>query len=287
MNNDYKKGVGRLLARALLGFFLIVGISFTVFAVHTVPAVLTEESTNPSSLETVEIEECPLETTPSVVLNDTPVTYPNVHYTMPVTYWEAVDHRDAILWYIDQLDERIESDEYTEDAVRVMLDEKSRLQADVEKLGADIDIFQSWIDEYPEATQVWFFFRSHGFSEEITAAIIGNMMIETSGGTLSLKPTIYGPGHYGLCQWSLYYKPFMADKTIEEQLEYLLSDMEYEFDTFGFCYQRGFKYTDFLNMTDYREAAIAFAKAYERPGPGTYNMRADCAEIAYSYFTNK
>ena len=141
-------------------------------------------------------------------------------------------------------------------------------------------------EEHYYAAKVWEYLRQEGFSQEVTCAIIGNMMIETSGGSLDLKPTIYSPSgnYYGLCQWSKKYYPEAHGLSFEQQLEFLLDNIEWEINTFGKCYKEGFKYEDFLTMTDPAEAALAFAKSYERCGPASYEMRQEAAEVAYEYF---
>jgi hypothetical protein len=115
------------------------------------------------------------------------------------------------------------------------------------------------------------------------------MMIETSGGELCLNPTIYNDtgDYYGLCQWSLFYRPEAAGMSFDEQLNYLMSDIEKEFNTFGKCYRKGFDYKDFLTMTDPAEAAIAFAAVYERCGVGSYHIRKQAAREAFNYFKLK
>ena len=141
-------------------------------------------------------------------------------------------------------------------------------------------------EEHYYAAKVWEYLRQEGFSHEVTCAIIGNMMIETSGGSLDLKPNIYSPtgNYYGLCQWSKKYYPEAHGLSFEQQLEFLLNNIEWEINTFGKCYKEGFKYKDFLTMTDPAEAALAFAKSYERCGPASYEMRQEAAEVAYEYF---
>jgi hypothetical protein len=148
------------------------------------------------------------------------------------------------------------------------------------------DKIQQLEEEHYYATKVWEYLRQKGFSQEVTCAIIGNMMIETSGGSLDLKPTIYSPSgnYYGLCQWSKKYYPEAHGLSFEQQLEFLLNNIEWEINTFGKCYKEGFKYKDFLAMTDTTEAAIAFAKSYERCGPASYEMRQEAALVAYEYF---
>lgn len=276
----------KVLARALLIF---------IFGCLIMPIIVIATSNSNSDSEeliieeTVVIEETVTETTEPTeeILIDTPILYSEVGYIVPITYEEAVEVQLSVKHNIDKLHSEVNSTMYTERASNTMLDEIDRLQIIYNLYQSDIDKFNTWLNEYPVATEVWFYLREQGFSESVTAGIIGNMMIETSGGTLSLKPEIYGIGHYGLCQWSLYYRPEVADMSLYEQLDYLMSDIKYEFDTFGFCYARRFGYEEFLNLDSCREAAIAFARVYERPGAGTYNIRANSAEIAYNYFTGK
>lgn len=143
-----------------------------------------------------------------------------------------------------------------------------------------------WEEEHYYATKVWEYLRQKGFSQEVTCAIIGNMMIETSGGSLDLNPMIYSPSgnYYGLCQWSKKYYPEAHGLSFDQQLEFLLNNIKWEINTFGKCYEEGFKYEDFLNMTDPAEAALAFAKSYERCSSVSYEMRQEAALLAYEYF---
>lgn len=148
------------------------------------------------------------------------------------------------------------------------------------------DKIKKWEEEHYYATKVWEHLRQRGFSQEVTCAIIGNMMIETSGGSLDLNPDIYSPSgnYYGLCQWSKKYYPEAHGLSFKQQLEFLLNSIEWEINTFGKCYKEGFKYEDFLNMTDPAEAALAFAKSYERCSSVSYEMRQEAALKAYNYF---
>ena len=78
-------------------------------------------------------------------------------------------------------------------------------------------------EEHFYATKVYKYFRKRGFTKEATAGIIGNMMIETSGGSLDLKPNIYSKSgnYYGLCQWSKKYYPEAHGLSFKQQLKYL------------------------------------------------------------------
>jgi hypothetical protein len=149
-----------------------------------------------------------------------------------------------------------------------------------------LEKIKKWEEEYYYATNVWKFLRERNFSQEVTCGIIGNMMVETSGGTLDLKPNIYSSSgnYYGLCQWSQKYYPGTKDLPFEYQLDYLLGTMPWEFNTFGWLYRKDFDFEEFLKITDPAEAALAFAKSYERCGPASYEMRQDAALKAYEYF---
>ena len=216
-------------------------------------------------------------------------TYDDVTYSEPLSKNIAINSKESILYYISELQIRYLSGMYTEESCKVMKEEELRLSAIVDLLDKDINRFERWETEHYYAAITWQSLREYGLSDVVTAAIIGNMMVETSGGTLNLKPHVYSKdrGFYGLCQWSLYYRPDVAEMQFEDQLVYLYNDLAGEIDNFGFCYKKGFTYSDFWLMTDVREAAIAFAKVYERCTSSSYNKRADCAEIAYKYFMNE
>ena len=139
--------------------------------------------------------------------------------------------------------------------------------------------------EYPVATEVWEYLKNNlGYSDIVSAAIIGNMMAEVGGGTLDLIWDL-GTEFYGLCQWHYKYYPEAQGKDIQGQLEVLKNTIEYEFNWAGEKYQENFKYKDFIEMTDVREAALAFAMSYERCAAKYFYIRCDYAEIAYDYFT--
>ena len=140
--------------------------------------------------------------------------------------------------------------------------------------------------EYPVATEVWEYLIAKGYNEYVVAGIMGNLMAETGGQTLNLQVNAVSPGYYGICQWSLQYYPQVANTDLMYQLDLLCSTMEYEFNTFGKLYKKGFNYESFTYMLDEEEAALAFAKCYERCASGSYNVRKKNAKKAYEYFTS-
>ena len=139
--------------------------------------------------------------------------------------------------------------------------------------------------EYPTATYVWLYLDDLGMSDAVKAGILGNMMVECGGNTLSLESEIYSSaGYYGLCQWSIGYQANMSDKDLESQCEFLANTIARELNTYGHLYKRGFDYSSFMSLTNEKEAALAFARAYERCGFFSYGMRRACATTAYNYF---
>lgn len=147
----------------------------------------------------------------------------------------------------------------------------------------------AWAEEkeYETATIIWDYLLEQNYSETIAAAILGNIMAEAGGQTLDIDATIGSRDYYGICQWSYKYCSDVFDKDLEEQLDYLNKTMEKEFNTFGSQYKSNFKFSDFLEMTDVREAALAFSKCYERNAPGSYFVRQENAVVAYEYFVEK
>ena len=137
--------------------------------------------------------------------------------------------------------------------------------------------------EYPAATKVWKFLKEKGYSDRVCAGIMGNLMAEVGGQTLALNPYASNGKYYGMCQWnSAYIEVWGAD--LMTQCKFLDKTMKYEFDTYGRKYKSNFDFEAFKNLNDEKDAALAFAKCYERCGSGSYKVRQRNAEVAYEYF---
>jgi hypothetical protein len=141
---------------------------------------------------------------------------------------------------------------------------------------------------YPVATQVWRYMKEVlGWNDYVCAGVMGNMMAEVGGQTLNLNPYLYGhsgANYYGLCQWSSRYYPSIQGADVDAQLDFLASTVKKELDTYGYLFRNGLNYEAFCNLTDAEDAAMAFAKAYERCGSGSYGVRQTNALKAYNYF---
>lgn len=139
--------------------------------------------------------------------------------------------------------------------------------------------------EYPAATQIWRYMKAQGWNDYVCAGIMGNIMAEVGGQTLNIRYTLSSGNYYGMCQWSRTYSKVWGTG-LETQCDFLRDTIHYEFDTYGFKYQKGFNFNAFLNMTDAQQAALAFAKCYERCASGSYGVRQKNAINAYNYFVN-
>lgn len=149
------------------------------------------------------------------------------------------------------------------------------------------DFWTEEMKQYPTATYVWRYLKGLMYSDEICAGIIGNMMIECAGGTLNLNWNIYDASgcYYGLCQWSKSGYPMVQGKDLKTQMNVLRDSIKFQIDYAGFVYGgKGFDYEDFLKISDPGEAALCFAKAYERCAAQYVAPRAKYAKIAYDYF---
>lgn len=149
------------------------------------------------------------------------------------------------------------------------------------------DLMEHWHqkeEEYPAATYIWNYFKELGYSNYVCAGIMGNLMAEVGGQTLDIQYQLSDNGYYGMCQWNKAYSEEVWGASLEEQCAFLRDTIAYEINTFGSAYKKDFDYEDFLQLTDCKQAALAFAKAYERCGSGSYTARQKNALVAYNYF---
>lgn len=141
-------------------------------------------------------------------------------------------------------------------------------------------------EEYPTATIVWrYMSETLGWSDEVCAGVMGNMMAECGGQTLNLQWNIYSAtSFYGLCQWHPRYFASLQGASLETQLEFLGVSTKDTFDgwagdVFNCDYEK------FLASEDCETAARLFCIVYERPS-GYQTQRSRNARVAYNYFTN-
>lgn len=150
---------------------------------------------------------------------------------------------------------------------------------------------QRW-NEYPVATEVWLFMKNElNWSDEVAAGAMGNMMHECGGCTLNLNwvPTP-GDASVGICQWKICFedRAWLIHSNLQDQLNFLKSNVEIQIDNWGWKHKEGFNYNAFCNLTSCEEAAEAFATCYERCtySEKRYETRRNLAQVALQYFTS-
>lgn len=143
--------------------------------------------------------------------------------------------------------------------------------------------------EYPAATEIWLYMKELGWNDYVCAGIMGNIMSEVGGRTLDLNPMLYSYGnkyYYGICQWNKSAYGEIHGANLATQLNFLRDTIKYEMDTYGYAFRKSFNLDSFLQLTNERDAALAFAKCYERCASSDYTARQNNAEVAYDYFVN-
>lgn len=141
--------------------------------------------------------------------------------------------------------------------------------------------------EYPVATYIWRYMKDLGWNDAVCAGVMGNIMAEVGGQTLNIQPYLYGGGgsYYGICQWYLPYTTRnIAGTGVETQCNYLRDTVKKEMNNFGYKYSSSMNYSNFLALSSPSEAAVAFAKCYERCASFSYGIRQTNAQKAYNYF---
>ena len=230
----------------------------------------------------------------------TPASEPELMLTEPLLFPEIVhavyDNKtdmqflaDAALDAMNRVQDELDCSNYSAEAQEAMRQEIARLNTIFDKVQIDkynFDLWQKKLKQYPYAAKTWLYLKEMGYSDEVCAGIIGNIMVECGGYTLKFNPFLYNKSgkHYGLMQWSRKYYPEADGIGFEAQLVFFKSNVKAIFKTWGKRYQKGFTYEDFLELESPEEAALAFAKIYERCSHKTYKSRQRLAGVAYKYF---
>lgn len=133
--------------------------------------------------------------------------------------------------------------------------------------------------DYNQARQVWNYLRDLGLNKYVCAGIMGNIMAEVGGQTLDISrwPQYSQKNYYGICQWAGSRKQRLLNDygtTLEDQIRFLSVEL---FEVIP-------KGNSFYNMQDEQQAALYFAKYYERCGSGSYAVRQSNATKALQYF---
>lgn len=167
-------------------------------------------------------------------------------------------------------------------------EEEEARKAEEARIAAELAEKKKWEkkeNEYPAATTIWRYMKDLGWNDYVCAGILGNIMTEVGGQTLNINYASSSNSYYGMCQWNRAYSKIWGAGLIS-QCDFLRDTIKYEIDTYGKAYKKSFNFDSFLNLTDCRAAALAFAKSYERCGSGSYKVRQSNAVVAYNYFVD-
>lgn len=134
--------------------------------------------------------------------------------------------------------------------------------------------------EYAQSAQIWRALKGLGLNDYVCAGILGNIMAEVGGQTLDFSNwEHWSQGtHYGICQWGGSRKDRLLNDfgtTFNDQVRFLTVEL---FEVIP-------KDNSFYNMQDEQEAALYFAKYYERCSSRYYEVRQVNATKALAYFS--
>lgn len=286
------------LKRLLIGIISFILICVTLLAIT--PVVSSGENQNPNTTISTEI--------PTISVEDQVQTYlKDIQFINPQNKEEIVVFNGVINTYIESLYDVLETYDYRTDdykkAYRILGAEIDRMQALLERYDA---IYKEMTaaelaaskrakqeQEYPEATFIWYYMKEEfGWSDETCAGIMGNMMAEVGGGTLSglRNWDSCGSSGLGLIQWlggrrSTIVARYGSVPTIEQQLLYMYDELH---GTNGIGQQVGDKTLAIILNVDGthtpEEIAFTFACYYERCAENHRAIRRPYARTAYEYF---
>ena len=269
----------------------LIGLLVIIFFVIAVIISCVDRQYVEEPLETFEI---PIETSMVVeVVESTPTPTPTPR-PVPLDSDEAGQYLRSYQSQVVMYEERIEEVSQYETIEDYINDLEDNRQESIDNYKYFSEYYEllsieeeeaEWeqrYEEYPEATTIWLYLTIvMGYNDYVAAGVLGNIMNEAGGNSLNINPSAQNPaGYYGICQWnsSMYGDVWYCN--LVEQLDYLNNTIEYEFNCYG-----NMSYENFCNLTDEREAALSFARSYERCSSASYGRRQNNATTALNYFS--
>lgn len=137
--------------------------------------------------------------------------------------------------------------------------------------------------EYIQCRYIWVYLTNEiGLNNYVAAGIMGNIMTEVGGQTLDISKyscrESNGGMYYGICQWAGDRKERLLNEfggSLEAQCKFLHIEL-FEIIPAG---------SSFYELQDEQEAALYFAKHFERCAEWSYDRRQTSATYALEYFT--
>ena len=168
-------------------------------------------------------------------------------------------------------------------------DELESVKNELEEVKKENSKWSNKYNEYPTATIAWVYMTEElGFNDIVASGIMGNLMAETGGSTLSLDWDSNGDSGYGLIQWigsrrKAIKKKYGEYPTIQQQLSFMNDEL---YGTNGVGQQvTDSQLTTIMEATTPEDCAFAFACYYERCHEDYRAFRRGLARTAYNYFT--
>ena len=268
-----------------IGIFIVIFFTIAIAVSFILDNVVKEEPletfeipTETTVVEVIEPASTPTPTPRPVPLDSDEARRNALHYQRQVVMYDEriteVSQYATIEDYLDSLEstrqELTDNYKYFLEYYQLLLIEEEEAE------------WEQRYEEYPEATTIWLYLVVEmGYNDYVAAGVLGNIMNEAGGNSLNINPSAQNPaGYYGICQWNSSMYGDVWGCNLVEQLDYLNNTIEYEYDCCG-----NISYESFCNLTDEREAALSFARSYERCSSASYGRRQNNATIALSYFS--
>lgn len=281
-----------LLKRIVIGIFLLSAILNHGALVCSAPVedvviqeTIVEETQAPTEAE---IEPEP-ETEPPIIIE-----YREYSYVSNLSENDLNSMIEEVIEYIDYLES------FSIDSI-ALLDEIDAMNVLLEKYSLDLETaitkrqyFEKCAEQYPEATQIWFYMKEKfGWSDIICAGIMGNIMAEIGGGSpegalgFGDKWKIDKASGLGMFQWTAGRRKEIKiisgnAPTIEQQLNFMYNEL---YGSNGVTQQVKSNELDaILNAETPEQVAVNFARYFERCASFSYTPRKNYARFAYNYF---
>lgn len=285
----------KIIVGLMLGFFIISNcIMFCASSAISPDEIIPTQPIIETQIQTTEATTAPtVEATlaPTTEPTRPPIIFVSHSYTEGLSKIEIEEQITTLYDYISYLESVCQTyDEVAEEISNVkeiISQYESRLAEIIEKENH----YNKCYAEYPEATIAWFYMKNNfGWSDEVCAGVMGNIMAEIGGGTLiwTDKCTVNGNSGYGMFQWvggrRKEIKNIYGDApTIEQQLEFMYHELYGDVEYVTHQVTRN-QLSEIVDGTSPERVAYDFARYFERCASYSYGPRKGYARIAYNYF---
>lgn len=191
--------------------------------------------------------------------------------------------KDEISSLVNEINELEQKNAEQQETIDALLAEIDRVKEENSKLLKNAACSVTTPDkEFLQARFIWNYLKQEMLlNDYVAAGIMGNLMVEVGGQTLDFSrhscKESQGGKYYGICQWAGSRKERLLKDfggSIEDQCRFLHVEL----------YEVIPATNDFYSMQDEKEAALYFAKKFERCSSRSYEKRQNCATKALEFF---